>query len=96
MLYPLFIHTFLALAERGAPGDAARFMARGRRRFLEGAAHASKLRRQAGPLCLDPCAREPGTTNMRSTNSTWRGDVAEEGCEDRTSRAAINSVFRAM
>ena len=48
VLYPLFIHTFLQLVERGAPGDAAQFMARYKRRLLEGAAHASKTRRQAG------------------------------------------------
>ena len=93
VLYPLFIHTFLRLVERGAPGDAARFMARCKRRFLEGAAHASKMRRQVGhaPLSRLPtllprsrgCARRSSTftsTSMRPLGCAcrWNSRAAEE------------------
>ena len=47
VLYPLFIHTFLQLVERGAAAEAAQLMGRHKRRFGEGAPHPSKTRKQA-------------------------------------------------
>jgi hypothetical protein len=46
VLYPVFIHTFLNLLERGGAGEAAQFMGRHKRRFCEAAAHPSRTRKQ--------------------------------------------------
>lgn len=35
VLYPVFIHSFLELVERGAPGESSQMMMRYKRRFAE-------------------------------------------------------------
>ncbi|EIE22407.1 putative TAF5 [Coccomyxa subellipsoidea C-169] len=50
ILYPVFIHTFLELVERGAPGEAAQLMNRYKKQFGDNAAHPSKMRKQLDDL----------------------------------------------
>ena len=49
ILYPIFIHTFLDLMQKGATAEAMQLMNRFKRRFREDAAFPSKIRKQARP-----------------------------------------------
>ena len=49
ILYPIFIHTFLDLMQKGATAEAMQLMTRFKRRFREDAAFPSKIRKQARP-----------------------------------------------
>ena len=49
VLYPIFIHTFLDLMQKGATAEAMQLMNRFKRRFREDAAFPSKIQKQARP-----------------------------------------------
>ena len=46
ILYPVFIHTFLDLMQKGSTAEAMQLMNRFKRRFREDAAFPSKIRKQ--------------------------------------------------
>lgn len=46
ILYPIFIHTFLDLMQKGSTAEAMQLMNRFKRRFREDAAFQSKIRKQ--------------------------------------------------
>lgn len=48
ILYPVFVHTFLDLMQKGSTAEALQLMNRFKRRFREDAAFPSKIRKQVG------------------------------------------------
>lgn len=92
ILYPVFIHTFLEIVERGAPGEAAQLMNRYKRQLAENSAFPSTMRKQVLQTNLLSITLHRQSLHPRHQARVLASSMHVMGCTDTSNPIGPSSI----